>query len=106
MLQAQADLESLAANSAPRCWEATTTKAGHLAEQYTAALSQQWASMSQPERASSGIPKQAVELLTWAREMTIMQHAMAAEHLAAIEKANRYLTARANYLRTAAHPAN
>jgi hypothetical protein len=31
-----------------------------------------------------------------------MQHAMAATHLLALEKANRYLTARANYLRTAA----
>jgi hypothetical protein len=76
-------------------------QAVRLAEQYTAALDQQWARMSPAERASSGIPKQARELITWARNVTIMQYAMAASHLSAIEKANRYLTARANYLRTA-----
>jgi len=77
-------------------------KAARVSEQYTVALGRQWALMSETERATSGIPKQAVELLTWAREVTIMHHAMAAQHLSAIEKANRYLTARANYLRTAA----
>jgi hypothetical protein len=77
-------------------------QAARLAEQYTAAVSRQWALISEAERASSGLPKQARELLTWARDVTIMQHAMAAMHLLALEKANRYLTARANYLRTAA----
>jgi hypothetical protein len=77
-------------------------QAARLAEQYTAAVSRQWALISEAERASSGLPKQARELLTWARDVTIMQHAMAATHLLALEKANRYLTARANYLRTAA----
>lgn len=77
-------------------------KAARLAEQYTAALSRRWSTMSEAERATSGIPKQSVELLTWAREMAIMQHAIAGQHLSAIQKANRYLTARANYLRSAA----
>ncbi len=76
-------------------------RATRLAEQYTAALSREWGRMPQTERASSGLPRQARELLTWAREMTLMQHAMAGQHLAAIQKANRYLTARANYLRSA-----
>jgi hypothetical protein len=76
-------------------------RAARLAEQYTAALLQQWALMSEAERASSGIPKQARELLTWARDVAIMQHAMAASHLSALEKAHRYLNARANYLQTA-----
>jgi hypothetical protein len=77
-------------------------RAARLAEQYTVALSRRWAAMSEADRASSGIPKQSIELLTWAREMAIMQHAIADQHLSAIQKANRYLTARANYLRTAA----
>jgi hypothetical protein len=81
-------------------------QAARLAEQYTGALSQHWAGMSPAERASSGLPKQARELLTWARNVTIMQHAMAAAHLGAIEKTKRSLTARANYLRTAAHRSN
>jgi hypothetical protein len=76
-------------------------QAGRLVEQYSAALSGQWALMSPAERASSGLPTQARELLTWARDVTIMQHAMAATHLSAIEKAHRYLTARTNYLRSA-----
>jgi len=99
MLKAQADL---ARELRAAVLGNDHAKAGHLAEQYTAALSEQWASMSEPERATSGIPKQAVELLTWAREMTIMQHAIVGQHLAAVQKAHRYLTARANYLRTAA----
>jgi len=104
MLKAQADLaqDTLARELRAAVLGSDHAKAARLAEQYTAALSRQWASMSEPERASSGIPKQAVELLAWAREMTIMQHAMAGQHLSAVQKANRYLTARANYLRTAA----
>jgi hypothetical protein len=58
--------------------------------------------MPEAERTSSGIPKQARELLAWARDMAIMQHALARTHLSAIEKAHRYLTARANYLRSSA----
>ncbi len=34
--------------------------------------------------------------------MTIMQQALAAQHLAMVEKASRYQTARAQYLRSAA----
>jgi hypothetical protein len=78
------------------------TQAAGLAEQYTAAVSRQWALMSPAERASSGLPQQSRELLTWARDVAIMQHAMAAMHLSAIEKAHRYLAARAHYLRSAA----
>jgi hypothetical protein len=77
-------------------------QAARLAEQYTQELTRQWALMSKAERDASGLPKQSRELLTWARDVAIMQHAMAATHLAAIDKANRYLTARANYLRSAA----
>ena len=77
-------------------------QAARLAEQYTAAVSRQWELMSPGERASSSLPKQSRELLTWARDVAIMQHAMAAMHLSAIEKAHRYLNARVHYLRSAA----
>ena len=76
--------------------------ATRLTVEYTQALSEYWMSLSAEERAASPIPKQSLELLDWARKVTIMHHAMADQHLAAIQKANRYLTARANYLRTAA----
>jgi hypothetical protein len=68
---------------------------------YTAALSSHWANLSGSQRANSPLPKQSLELLNWAREMTIVQQALAAQHLAIVEKANRYQTARAVYLRTA-----
>jgi hypothetical protein len=77
-------------------------QAGRLVEQYSAAVSRQWALMSRAERASSGLPKQSHELLTWARDVAIMQHGMAAMHLLAIQKAHRYLTAREHYLQSAA----
>jgi hypothetical protein len=77
-------------------------RAGRLAEQYTQEVARQWTLMSEAERVSSPLPKQSRELLTWARDVAIMHHAMAAQHLAAIGMANRYLTARANYLKSAA----
>jgi hypothetical protein len=77
-------------------------KASRLTVEYSAALQEHWRLLSGSERAASPIPKQSRELLTWVREMTIMQQALAAQHLAAIEKVSRYQTARALYLRSAA----
>jgi len=77
-------------------------KAARLTLQYSAALQQHWTTLSASERAASPIPKQSLEMLTWVRDMTIMQQALAAQHLAAVEKASRYQTARALYLRSAA----
>ena len=78
-------------------------KAARLAVEYTAALGEYWTTLSSAERAASPLPKQSLELLTWVREMTIMQQAMtAAASLALVEKASRYLTARALYLQSAA----
>ena len=76
-------------------------QASHLAEQYAEAVARHWTLLSASERATSGLPKQATELLTWAREVTIMQHAMASNHLSALEMAHRYLSARANYIQSA-----
>jgi hypothetical protein len=80
-------------------------KAELLAAQYTDAVHQQWMLLPAGERAASPLPKQSLELLTWVREMTIMQQALAAQHLAVVEKASRYQTARALYLRSAAFDA-
>jgi hypothetical protein len=77
-------------------------KATRLTLEYTAALREHWMPLSAQERAVSPLPKQSLELLAWAREMTIMQQALTAQHLAAVERASRYQTARALYLRSAA----
>jgi hypothetical protein len=77
-------------------------QASSLANRYAQAVAQQWTLMPPAERAASGLPKQATELLTWAREMAIMQRAMAEQQAAAIEMATRYLTARSNYVQSAA----
>ncbi len=58
--------------------------------------------LSRRERAASSLPKLSLELLTWVREMTLMQQAMAAQQLAVLERASRYQTARSHYLRSAA----
>jgi hypothetical protein len=77
-------------------------RAADLAVKYTEALHQYWLQLPAQARASSGVPKQSLELLNWVREMTIMQRAMAAEHLRMIVKASRYQAARALYLQSAA----
>jgi hypothetical protein len=77
-------------------------KAERLAVQYTEAVRQLWMLLPAGERALSPLPKQSLELLAWVREMTIVQHALAAQHLAVVEKGRRYQTARALYLRSAA----
>jgi hypothetical protein len=76
--------------------------AQRLTVEYTEAMSRYWDLLSDEERAASPIPKQSIELLTWVREMTLMQHGLAAEHLSIVEEANRYQTARSVYLRSAA----
>ena len=75
-------------------------QAARLAEEYTRAVQTQWEQMSDAERSASRLPKQAQELLTWARDVAAMHHAMAAQHLAALETAHRYLAARANYMQS------
>jgi hypothetical protein len=77
-------------------------KAERLAVEYAAALGRYWTLLSQQERAASPLRKQSLDLLAWAREMTIVQQAMAAEHLSMVDRASRSLTARALYLQLAA----
>jgi hypothetical protein len=77
-------------------------KAARLSAEYTEALREHWMQLSPRDRAASPLPKQSIELLNWVREMTIMQQALAARHLAVVEQASRYQTARSLYLRSAA----
>jgi len=77
-------------------------KAARLTMEYCEALREHWMTLSAEERAVSALQKQSLELLTWVREMTIMQRALAAEHLRMIEKAKRYRTARSHYLQSGA----
>jgi hypothetical protein len=64
-----------------------------LVSEYAAAVRQLWESLPQSDRAASSIPRQAAELLTWARDMTIVRRAMAAQQLAVVQKASRYRAA-------------
>jgi histidinol dehydrogenase len=77
------------------------SEASRLSTAYTEALRAHWTLLSEQERANSHLPKQSIELLTWAQEMTAMQRALAAEHLAIVEQASRYGNARSGYLRSA-----
>jgi hypothetical protein len=68
--------------------------ANRLVAEYTAALRELWESMPESERAASSIPEQARELLTWARDMTVVRRAIDAAQLAVVNKASRYSAAR------------
>jgi hypothetical protein len=64
--------------------------AERLALQYVEALREMWESLPEAERASSLVPKRALELLAWARDVSIVQRALTHEQLAILEKACRY----------------
>jgi hypothetical protein len=76
--------------------------ATRLTLEYTAAVQRHWSTLPDREKAASPIPKQSLELLNWVRDMALIQQAMAAQHLAVVEQAARYQTARALYLGSAA----
>ena len=77
-------------------------KATLLTVQFGEAMREHWTSLTSEERAASQLPKWSFELLSWVREMTLMQHEMAAQHLAMVQQAGRAVSARATYLETAA----
>jgi len=64
--------------------------AGRLVEEYTVVLREVWMSLREEERAQSDLVDTAAELMGWARDLTVVQRALAAEQLAVIEKANHY----------------
>lgn len=76
--------------------------AERLSVEYTEAVRRHWVLLSAGERTASSIPKQSLELLTWVRDMTLMQQGMAALQLSAVEKASRQLMARSLYLQLSA----
>jgi len=68
--------------------------AERFATEYREALAEAWHTLPDSARAGSSLPRQATELLTWARGMTIVQRAMLAEQLAVLDKAIRYASDR------------
>ena len=64
--------------------------AEQLVLQYVEALRETWESLPESARADSLIPKQARELLGWARDVTTVQRALTQEQLTILEKACRY----------------
>lgn len=77
-------------------------KVKRLTAEYSNAVRQCWELLSPAERAASPLPKLSLELLGWAREMTLMQQAITAQHLSMLETASRYQKARASYVGSAA----
>jgi hypothetical protein len=77
-------------------------EAERFTEAYVDALRAHWSGLDREDRAASPLPKLALELLEWAREMTILQRALAGEHVRALDKILRYRTARAMYHESAA----
>jgi primase-polymerase (primpol)-like protein len=69
-------------------------RANQLVSEYAAAMREFWDSLPESDRVSSATPRQAAELLTWARDMTVVRRAMAAEQLGVVEKASRYRAAK------------
>jgi hypothetical protein len=64
-----------------------------LVSEYAAGVRELWEALPESDRAASPIPRQAAELLAWARDMTVVRRAMAAEQLAVVQKASRYSAA-------------
>jgi|SRR5580658_420711 hypothetical protein len=65
-------------------------RADRVAREYAEALSEFWETLPASEQAVSPLPGLAHELLGWARGMTIVQRAIAAEQLASIQGTKRY----------------
>jgi hypothetical protein len=64
--------------------------ADRLVNEYAQAARETWDSLPDSERATSALPQQASELLTWAHEMTVVRRAMAGAQLAVVRKAAHY----------------
>lgn len=70
-------------------------EATRLLAEYVKALCLTWDLLPQHERTTSGVPRQALELLAWARAVTITQRVLASEQLAIVDKVIRYRPAAA-----------
>ena len=98
----QATADDLARRLRAAVLAADHERAARLTVEYTQALQAAWNALDAPSRSVSALPKQSLELLTWVREMTLMQRAMTGEHLKLLARTSRYQTARALYLQSAA----
>jgi len=58
--------------------------------EYAQTVAQIWRALSESDRRASTLPQTVHELITWIRGMTIVQRAISAEQLAAVEQALRY----------------
>jgi len=74
-------------------------RADRAAREYTEALSEFWEKLPASGRARSPLPNVARELLSWARGMTIVQRAIAAEQLASVQRTRLYQQERISRVR-------
>lgn len=95
-------LDSIAAQLRAAVLRSDHEKAKRLTADYATAVREHWGSLSSAQQAKSALPEQSLELLTWAREMTLMQQAITTQHLSLLETASRYQRARAQYVGSAA----
>ena len=65
-------------------------RAERLVSEYRDAVTRIWRALPEESRGTSVLPKQANELLTWARGMTIVQRAILGEQLSVLEKSKHY----------------
>ena len=68
--------------------------ANRLVSEYADAVREFWESLPESERAASSIPREAHELLAWARDLTVVRRAIDAAQLAVVQKAGCYSAAR------------
>jgi hypothetical protein len=64
--------------------------AAQLATEYVEAVRQAWELMPAHERAASGLPIQARELLAWAQNVTLGQRTLTSQQLEIVEIASLY----------------
>ena len=74
-------------------------RAAGLAVEYTSVVKQVWESFSDAERTASTLPVTSRELFSWVREMTMVQRALAADHLVFLQKIKRYRQANQGHAR-------
>lgn len=74
--------------------------ANRIAQEYSEAVSRHWETLPPSDRAVSPLPQLARELLTWARGMTIVQRAIAADQLALVQRTKRFQQERLGRVRT------
>ncbi len=66
--------------------------ANRLVNDYAEMAREVWEALPESERATSTLPQNTRELLTWAHEMTVVRRAMAGAQLDIVQKASRYGT--------------